>query len=185
MGRKPIIAGIDPGTTLAYALLDFDGNVIATASGKGYGMSSLISEIIEYGKVSVVCSDKEKPSAVVMKVASSLGAKVAYPKKDLTVEEKRILVGDRETRNIHEKDALAAALNGYREIRRRLEKVDIFVEKHQKGKIVERRVILWISAIFGSHNRNHRQINTRRAILAFVTTATKEAVKNKVGVSCL
>ena len=47
---KPwLIVGIDPGTTVAYAILDLNGTVIKTLSKKELDLSSLITEIIKLG----------------------------------------------------------------------------------------------------------------------------------------
>lgn len=86
--KKLLIAGIDPGTTLGYALLDLNGNVVKINSSKQLDMSTLILEIIKEGKVIVIGTDKAKAPKFVEKTAAKIGARLIIPREDLTVEEK-------------------------------------------------------------------------------------------------
>ncbi len=115
-----LIAGIDPGTTVGYALIDFEGNIIKIKSSKGLDFGKVISEISNQGKVLIIGCDKAKVPRFVEKLAVKLGAKKIYPKEDMHIEEKRNLVRDFEVKNEHERDALASA---------------IFAQKKSKGII--------------------------------------------------
>jgi len=43
MEKQLLIVGIDPGTTLGYAAIDFEGNLIRVYSDKNFDLNSLIS----------------------------------------------------------------------------------------------------------------------------------------------
>ena len=135
MDKKLIIAGIDPGTTLGYAALDFEGNIIRVDSEKNLDMGSLISKLIELGKPLLVASDREYNPEFVNKLAVKLGARVISPDYDLKVNEKRELVREFETGNQHEIDALASAFFALKKISPLLKKINIFVEHYKKENI--------------------------------------------------
>ena len=136
MGEKQLlIIGVDPGTTLGYAAIDFDGNLVKVHSEKNLDLSSLISELIKLGKVLIVASDKEYNPDFVNKLAVKIGARVISPDYDLKVIEKRDFVRDYETKNQHEVDALASALFALKKISPLLNKINIFVEHYNKEHI--------------------------------------------------
>jgi len=129
-----LIVGIDPGTTAAYALLDEHGTFISSASGKEFTMAEMISSIIVFGKPMIVASDKNPIPSFVQEIATKLGAKLSYPREDLLVEEKRqlvdeILSGDRLGTNVHEQDALAAAVLAFKRHRQSFEKMDNYLAR--------------------------------------------------------
>ncbi len=135
--KKLLIAGIDPGTTIGYALLDLDGRTVQVKSSKNMNMSSLILDIIREGKVVVIGTDKSKTPKFVEKVASKIGARVVKPEEDLKVEEKRELTRTYEFSNEHEKDALASAVYAFKRVRKLLAKADVYLRKHGKEDIDE------------------------------------------------
>lgn len=136
MGEKLLlIAGIDPGTTLGYATIDFEGNVIAVHSEKNLDMNTLISELIGLGKPLIVASDKEYNPDFVDKLAVKLGARVISPDYDLKVNEKREITRGYETKNQHEMDALASAFFAIKKIGPLLKKIGIFAEHYKKEGI--------------------------------------------------
>ena len=47
-----------------------------------------------------------------------------YPKQDMLVKEKDLLTKNHQTKNDHEKDALASAIYGYNEIKPLLKKIN-------------------------------------------------------------
>ena len=107
--KKLLIAGIDPGTTLGYAVIDLEGNLVQINSSKNLDINSLISELIDFGKIVVIGTDKKKNPSFIERLGVKLGAKVIAPEYDLKVVEKRGLVKEYKTNNQHEIDALASA----------------------------------------------------------------------------
>ena len=91
MDKNLLIIGVDPGTTLAYAILDINGNLIKLRSSKNLSLSKLIFDTIKYGKIVIVGCDVAKVPGFVQDYAIKVGAKLIYPKEDLSVVEKRRL----------------------------------------------------------------------------------------------
>ncbi len=136
--QKLLIAGIDPGTTLGYAVLDIEGNFIKAGSSKQLDLNSLISEIISLGKAILVGTDKAKVPGFVESFTAKLGARIASPKEDLKVEEKRKMYHGFSIGDEHQGDALASALFAYRETRELLSKIDNFARENKKQGIKDR-----------------------------------------------
>ncbi|MCX8172635.1 MAG: DUF460 domain-containing protein [Archaeoglobaceae archaeon] len=123
--KRYLIAGIDPGTTTAVALLDLAGNLISIRSKKDWNASEVIEFITEHGKPVIVATDKRNPPEFVSKVKASFNAVLHSPREDLNVERKRELTSSYKILNDHERDALAAAidaLNYYKSKFRNIEK---------------------------------------------------------------
>lgn len=135
--KKLLIAGIDPGTTSAYAILDLYGNVLRIKSARNLGLSSLIMEIIEYGQVLVVGTDVNVVPQFIAKFASKTGARIIKPKRNLRVEEKRELVKDYNVKNEHARDALSSALFAYKLIKNLLSKIEYVLIKNNKTHLFE------------------------------------------------
>ncbi len=130
--KKLLIAGVDPGTTLGYALLDLNGKVIKTRSSKQLEMSSLILEMIKEGRVVIIGTDKGKTPKFIEKLASKIGARIIKPQEDMSVEEKRETTKEYDLGDEHEKDALASALYAFKRIRGLLNKIDNYLKENGK-----------------------------------------------------
>jgi len=145
MERMPIIAGIDPGSTVGYAVLDIGGKLILVGSERHLTLNNLISRIIEFGDVIIVGTDKKSLPYFVSQFATKLGARIICPKKDMFVSEKRIATSPFVTRNYHEMDALAAALYAYKDlsplISRICEFIRIYGKEHIKYQLIKKVVL--------------------------------------------
>lgn len=136
MGEKQLlIIGIDPGTTAAYAAINFEGNIIKIHSEKNLDLNTLISELIRLGKPLIIASDKEYNPDFVDKLAVKLGARIISPDYDLKVDEKREVTREYETKNQHEMDALASAFFALKKVGPLLKKIGIFAEHYKKEGI--------------------------------------------------
>jgi predicted RNase H-like nuclease (RuvC/YqgF family) len=111
---KPLIAGIDIGTTTGLAIYDLDKNLLYTGSKKNFSVSSIIKEIMNYGTPLIVATDKKKVSPKIRKISATFGSKVFSPDHDLTIEEKENILRIN-IKDAHERDALAAASFAFRE----------------------------------------------------------------------
>ncbi len=111
--KRYLIAGIDPGTTTAVALMDLAGNLISIRSKKDWSISEVIEFITEHGKPVIIATDKKNPPDFVSKVRASFNAVLHSPKEDLNVEKKRDLTSEYKILNDHERDALAAAMDAF------------------------------------------------------------------------
>jgi len=135
MDKKLLIVGIDPGTTLGYAVLDIDSKIIKIKSSKQMNLNSLISEVVELGKVIVVGTDKTKVPGLVELFAVKTGGKVIRPEEDLKVSEKKRLILDYKVKDEHQGDALASALFAYKEERSLLKKIKVFTRNNKKEEV--------------------------------------------------
>lgn len=133
--KKLLIAGVDPGTTIGYAILDIEGNLLRLNSSKQIDLNRLISETITLGKIVLVGTDKAKVPSLVEAFATKLGAKTASPQEDLKVYEKREMTRGFSFSDEHQGDALASALFAYKEIKPLLAKIDSYVNETNKHEI--------------------------------------------------
>lgn len=125
MERELLIVGLDPGTTLAYALMDVYGNILKVKSTKQVSMNILPMEISKYGRPIVVASDVTPAPNKVRKFATAFGAKLISPEENMTIKEKNYMTKEYKLDNKHEKDALASALFAHSQIRELLKKIDM------------------------------------------------------------
>lgn len=136
--KKLLVVGIDPGITTAYAILDIEGNLLKLRSSKQLELNRIISDVIEFGKVVIVGTDKAKAPNLAETLATKLGARMMAPQEDLKVEEKKRLTGGYNLQDDHQEDALASALFAYRQARLLLDKIDNFAEHDKKNDIKDR-----------------------------------------------
>jgi predicted RNase H-like nuclease (RuvC/YqgF family) len=133
-----LIIGVDPGTTLGYAILNDKGEFITSGSGKEFAMSELINNIISFGRPLVVGCDKNPPPWFAESLAVKLGAKLFYPRQDLLVAEKREIVKGFDVKlNAHEVDALASAVFAFEKHRHFFGKIERFLEEKDKKEFEE------------------------------------------------
>lgn len=128
---EPLIVGVDPGSTSAVAAVDFQGELKLLESGKNFPPREIISEMVETGKPVIVTSDKAETPSKVEKISNSVGAHEFVPEKDLSQERKREL-GEGE--NSHERDASAAALHAFKQLRDGIQKVEELAEEREEEK---------------------------------------------------
>ena len=132
---NPIILGIDPGTTTAYAILDMHGQIVATNSAKELGLNGLIKETLTYGTPIAVGTDKAKIPDLVKDYSAQTGARVIAPAEDLPAKDKIMLSGD----NAHIKDAIASAQLCFNRLHPTIHKSIEFAENNNldSGKVIE------------------------------------------------
>jgi predicted RNase H-like nuclease (RuvC/YqgF family) len=136
---KPLIVGIDPGTTSAFAVLDFDFNLISIESKRNFLLSEMICSIFYLGDPIIVATDKKEIPSFVHDFSRKLGAKAIPPKHDMKKGEKKRIVKQSNfqkfTNNVHETDALASAIYAYKEYFPLIKKINYILKKHKKQKI--------------------------------------------------
>lgn len=116
-----LIVGIDPGTTTGIAALDLDGNLLYLASSRQMNMSGVIEALYKVGKPLIIASDVEEMPFTVEKIRRAFSAIAFTPKQDTSVETKMELTAAFEYANDHERDALSAALDAFRQYRHRFQ----------------------------------------------------------------
>jgi len=122
--RKPLVAvGIDPGTTLGYAVLDLSGNVLRLGSERGGSLKRLIDESTYYGIPVIAATDKAKCPELVYQFSAKTGARLAVPPADLLLSEKKRLTEGIKA-NDHELDAVSAARFGLKKYMGMISKVN-------------------------------------------------------------
>src|SRR3990172_5155216 len=132
-----LIAGIDPGTTVGWALLNLKGELVAVGSQKELDLDAVVALFTKYGKVILVGSDKSKIPSFVQEAATKLGARLAGPAQDVRVDEKRAIATGYSFGNAHEMDALASALLAFRKAQPLLRKIRTLLEREQRLSLFE------------------------------------------------
>ena len=123
--RRLLIAGIDSGLNVGIALIDIDGRLVCIEGLRSAAYSDVIKEIMDYGSVIAVSTDKTIASKSIKSIASSISAELVLPKRNLTKKKKRLLIDDftkhnknennsEDRLNSHEKSALASAIYAYK-----------------------------------------------------------------------
>jgi predicted RNase H-like nuclease (RuvC/YqgF family) len=122
-GAVPLIVGIDPGTTTAVAAVDLDGNLIHLSSGRERSMAEIVEILYGAGKPLVLASDVSAMPFSVERVRRAFSAVAYTPREDRTGEEKMAITAGYSYGNLHERDALSAALDAYRFYRQKFQSV--------------------------------------------------------------
>lgn len=141
---QPLIVGIDPGTTTAYAALTLSGDLVKVESSKRFDLRTLLETVSKHGQPVVVGCDKALVPSFVRRFATQFGARVVRPKHDLTVRDKKAVVGKKPIRNDHECDALAAAILSHRKYQPLFEKIDAYLQHQGKPQYSEALKLLLI-----------------------------------------
>jgi uncharacterized protein len=116
-----LIVGIDPGTTTAVAAVDLDGNLLHLASSRQMNMGDVVESLYRVGKPLIIASDVQEMPYSVEKIRRAFSAVAYTPKQDVSVETKIELTSAFQYGNDHERDALSAALDAYRQYRHRFQ----------------------------------------------------------------
>ncbi|MEK6937048.1 MAG: DUF460 domain-containing protein [Nanoarchaeota archaeon] len=136
---ESLILGIDPGSTIGFAVLDLDGKLIKLESLRNCDLNKAVSKINGLGKIIAVGTDVKPVPKFVGKFASNFGAKVIEPKDDLQFKYKQKVtkefLKDKKVRikNKHEMDALAAALFAFKHYQPLFNKINNHLNQINKG----------------------------------------------------
>lgn len=123
---QSFIAGIDSGSTSAYAIMTLDGEIIEIKSRKDAQGDFLFESLAKYSPIFIAC-DTNPPSQAARRLKRSFCARLYHPLKSLPVVEKELMCRGSGAKNAHERDALASAIkcqhalsSKLRQIKRRL-----------------------------------------------------------------
>ena len=143
--KKLLIAGIDPGETKSYALIDIEGRVIKINSSKKLNIELLIREISGHGRIILVGTDVNPCPRFVKKVAGALKAQVYVPEENLRVKRKRQVnnefIRDNKIKLVkdkHQKDALAIALLALKSVKPLFNKIELHLIQNNKEHLSAR-----------------------------------------------
>lgn len=106
---QSFIAGIDSGSTSAYAIMTLDGEVLEVKSRKDAPGDFLFESLAKYSPIFIAC-DTNPPSQAARKLKRSFAARLYFPAKSLPIIEKDLLCRGLGAKNAHERDALASAV---------------------------------------------------------------------------
>lgn|GEM_PF-4141618 len=135
------IIGVDPGNNIALAFLDFDSKVeeLITLSGS---INDVIREIEKKGSPSIIATDVRPAPEFAIRLASYFNAKLFVPKESITENKKWELVRAYEHKerrrlcfDVHQRDALAAAILAYRANQNTIRSL-LGVNVDQKNKLI-------------------------------------------------
>jgi len=124
-----LIVGIDPGTTTAVAVVDISSDFYKVISKKFFSRGEVAQFVVDNGIPIVVAGDVKKPSGFLKKISATFGARLFYPRYDISVKEKNEITKEFHYENNHERDALAAALFAKNNFSSILSKVSSAAEK--------------------------------------------------------
>jgi len=110
---RHIIVGVDPGKTAAIACIDLEGNPVYIDYSRFVGFDWFVDRIKSAGTPVIIASDKKNSTHVINKLAAAFGSKVFVPKEDISVRRKEEAIAGKKISNLHERDALVAALTAY------------------------------------------------------------------------
>jgi len=142
---KLLIAGVDPGTNKAYALMDLSGKLVSSKAFKNESSSVILRAIQHKGNVIAISSDVTPVPAAVKRLAAQLGCDTLEPRINHTYLDK-IHVVDKWLKeqdkyipleNRHEKDALAAALYGYKRLKPLIKRIEDHLKATDKTHMLQ------------------------------------------------
>ncbi len=122
--RKYLIVGVDPGTTMAVAILDLKGKLLSLSSSRSISLSSIVEHIAAHGRPLIIATDVTPPPAMVEKVKRAFHAVLFSPRGSLSIDEKIALTESFECSNDHERDALAAARMAYKDCKNKFAQIE-------------------------------------------------------------
>ena len=122
-GQRYIIVGIDPGTTSAIAILDLGGNVLRLSSSRNSSLSDMIRSISNEGTPVIVATDVYPVPSTVEKVKRDFNA-IIHSSDDTPTDYKMDITRGYDCSNVHERDALFAALDAYKKFKNKFEKIE-------------------------------------------------------------
>jgi predicted RNase H-like nuclease (RuvC/YqgF family) len=134
-----LIVGLDPGTNVGIAILDVRGRVLSIFSKRGMKRGDIINYILDFGRPLIIASDVTPAPRSVEKIASSFGSKLYYPEFPLMNTKKFSVVREHadEFYDLHQRDALVAALKAWKKYRSMLNRVDETLASMDRQEIFE------------------------------------------------
>ncbi|MBI5051302.1 DUF460 domain-containing protein [Candidatus Micrarchaeota archaeon] len=123
ISKRYLIVGIDPGIKTGYAVLDLNGNLVASGVEKEANEERVVEIVREFGIPSIIGTDVASPPYFVRKIAARFNIRVHFPSKNITGEEKREI--GKEIDNVHIRDAYSAAVKAFRTYANRLRQIEL------------------------------------------------------------
>jgi len=155
-----LIVGIDPGTTTAIAAFNLRGELVGLHSSREMALSDIVNVIRGFGKPVVIASDVTPAPGTLRKVKSAFNAILYEPKDPLSVQTKMELSKEYSCSNVHERDAIAAALNAFRVYRNKFEQIERKVPPRVDVEEVKAMVLrgMRLSDILGEEEESEEKV---------------------------
>ncbi len=119
-----LIVGIDTGKTSALACLDLNGRIVLLKTKRFAGMAWFVENMNLAGTPVVIAGDKKRANALIAKMAAIFDAALYTPREDISVNVKKEYRYEGKTANLHERDALTAAMTAYNAYANKLMQVE-------------------------------------------------------------
>jgi len=132
---KPLIVGIDPGTTTGIAVLDLDGSLLLIKSGKNLSRSDVSRMVSDVGNPIIISSDINPLPRSVQKIAAGFSAMLIEPGETFSRKEKHETAKAYMKRwgkvwaNRHERDALVSGIYAYKQVRQMVDRISSRLKK--------------------------------------------------------
>ena len=142
-----IIIGLDPGSTVGYAILDLNGNLVDINSFKG-SLDKTVELVTKKGKIVIVGTDVSHIPKFIEKFSAKISARVIKPEKDLGYLQKRKITKEflknknLKVKNKHEMDALASAIFAYKNFKGLFNKIDNEIKNEEISSKVKKLVLV-------------------------------------------
>jgi len=140
---RPLIVGIDPGTTSGVAAFDLDGNLLLIKSGKNLSKSDIAKIVSSVGNPIIVASDIKPMPKSVERIATSFSARAIEPGETFSRKEKSeeahayMKSGGKAWANRHERDALVSVIYAWKQVRPLVARIN---SRLRKARIADRPV---------------------------------------------
>jgi len=132
-----LFVGIDPGTTVAYAVVDSNSRKTTLYSQKEMSADILIQKLSNLKNISVIATDKKKIPSFVKTIAVKIGSTIYHPKEDMKISEKVSLTKTIKYSNSHERDALACALIAMDSYKQKIIDINNFLKSNGRSHLSE------------------------------------------------
>ncbi|MCX6814264.1 MAG: DUF460 domain-containing protein [Candidatus Aenigmarchaeota archaeon] len=132
---KPLIIGIDPGTTTGIAVFDLDGKLLLIKSGKNLAKSGISRIVSDAGNPIIVSSDIKPTPRAVQNVATIFSARIIEPGETFSRKEKHetargyMKLHGRVWANRHERDALVSGIYAWKQVRQIVDRMNSRLRK--------------------------------------------------------
>lgn len=113
--------------------MDLNGRFVASGTLKEADADRMVEEIVKIGIPSLVASDVNPAPSFVLKIAARFNVRTFAPGRTMLQAEKSSMAAD--TQNLHERDALAAAVKAYREYANRLRQIEAIETNLDKDRL--------------------------------------------------
>lgn len=110
-----------------------NGKFVASGTLKEADADRMVEEIAKTGIPSLVASDVNPAPSFVLKIAARFNVRTFVPGRTMLQSEKSSMAAD--TQNLHERDALAAAVKAYREYANRLRQIEAIETDLDRDKL--------------------------------------------------